>query len=182
MSDADIIDALKLAVTAIGGITLFFIGRFEYSKSVKVKRAEFLDKLVTEFLNKDTEVARNMLDDYVYVIEENRELDPVAQKSQATPLAAYLRDHDIDPIGRKDEIAVRRSFDKLLDFMTKLSYYLSNNLISSSELQYFRYYIHKIDNKAEVKGYISKYFYLEDFILLFNAVNGTSNRQGYRNA
>lgn len=171
MNDADIIEVIKASTTAIGAGIVFFVGRFEYQKTIKIKRAEFLDNLISEFLDKDTEIARSMLDDYVYVTENLKELNPIEQKEKAVKLGWYLRDHDKVPIANNDEIKVRKSFDKLFDFLTKLSYYHANKLISASELTYFRYYLNKLEQKkAEVDVYIEKYFYRKDIESLLAAV------------
>lgn len=164
------VERIKFIVAAIGSIVLFVIGRLEYLKTVKIRRAEFLDKLITDFLDRGTEIARYMLDDYVYVKKENRKETPIRQKELAIPLKNYLRNHNIDPIGTEDEIIVRKSFDRLLDFFAKLSYYKNQNLITANELQYFKYYLNKIYKKEEVIGYIKTYFEVRDFKILFNAL------------
>jgi hypothetical protein len=171
MSDADIIEIVKISVAAIGAIIVFFVGRYEYRKSIKIKRAEFLDKLIAEFLDKETEIARSLLDDYIYVTDELKGLSTEEQKQKAVKLGFYLRDHDKCPIKNTDEIKVRKSFDELFDFFTKLSYYLSNNLISASELTYFKYYLNKLEQKKDdVNEYINKYFYMKDFQTLLIAL------------
>jgi hypothetical protein len=172
MKEEFINELIKISLTVIGGLYIFFAGRKEYIRTQKLKRAEFLDKLISDFLAPETEIARKMLDDYVYVKKENRNKSPQDQKNLAIPLATYLRNHlNEEPIGMQDEIEVRNSFDKLLDFFTKLSYYLNNKLISPRELTYFKYYIVKIKDKQEVIKYISAYYYPEDFVLIFSAID-----------
>ena len=157
--------------TAIGGIYVFFRGISEYRANTRIKRAEFLDKLISEFLNPEIDIARGLLDDYVYVSKDNRDKSPTEQKELSKPLSTFLRDHRIEPIGTVDEIAVRRSFDKLLDFFTRLSYYLRQELISSAELSYFKYYIRKVQDKSEVTSYIRAYYFWDDFAILFKAID-----------
>lgn len=154
---------------AIGGLFLFFRGYLEYRKSNRTKRAEFLEKMITEFNTPDKKIALNLLDDYVYVKEEDRTIDPREQLAKAVPLAHYLRNHRQEPISGHDEVEVRRSFDHLLDFFTRLSYYIQNDLMTSRELIYFRYYIDKMQHKPEVRDYIRFYFYERDFLCLFEA-------------
>ncbi len=155
-------------VTSTGGLIAFLWGIYIYQADTRIKRAEFLDKLIKEFLNPDIDIARNMLDDYVYVEKENRNRTPAEQKAVAKPLALFLRDHTTEPIGLRDEIAVRKSFDKLLDFFTRLSYYAKQKLITREELSYFRYYVDKIENKPEVIAYLKRYYYMDDFNHLFS--------------
>jgi hypothetical protein len=133
MSDADIIEIFKVSGAAAGTIIVFLVGRVEYRNSIKIRRAEFLDKLIAEFQDKNTSIARGLLDDYVYVTDKMKELTPSQQKEMAEPLSKYLRDHHEHPIENDEEIKVTKSFDALFDFFTKLSYYLSNKLISPKE-------------------------------------------------
>jgi hypothetical protein len=171
MKEESVNELIKIGLAVISGLYIFFAGRKEYIRNQKLKRAEFLDKLISEFLAPETEIARKMLDDYVYVKKENRNKAPQEQKNLAIPLSTYLRNHLMEPIGMPDEIDVRNSFDKLLDFFTKLSYYLNNKLISPRELTYFKYYIEKIKDKQEVIKYISAYYYPEDFAIIFSAID-----------
>ena len=176
MEESSWIEIVKLIVTIAGGIVAFLYGRKEYLKSIEIKRAEFLDKLISDFLDKGTEIARNMLDDYVYVKKENRGKHPLEQKTLAIPLKTYLRNHKeekkgMDPIGRDDEFDVRKSFDSLLDFFTKLSYYLRQDLITPAELGYFKYYLLKLEEKKDdVEEYIDTYFYKNDIQVVIDAV------------
>lgn len=158
--------------TAIGGMVAFFKGLKEYQSNNRIKRAEFLEKLIVEFLDTKSDIARGMLDDYVYVSEAHREASPIEQQELAIPLVTYLRDHVIEPIGTHDEIKVRKSFDQLLDFFTKLSYYLKQELITPAELSYFKYYLKKIKSKPEVQAYIKRYYEWNDFVLLLDALDG----------
>jgi hypothetical protein len=176
-----IIEICKILGAAVGGVTVFLIGRVEYRKSVKIKRAEFLDKLIEEFLDDNTAIARSMLDGYVYVTEEMKEMSPMEQKENAVSLKKYLRNHEDEPIANVSEIKVRKSFDSLFDFFTKLSYYLSNDLISPSELTYFRYYLNKLDErKDEVDVYIKKYFYVQDIAIVMDALKKLNSKDSFR--
>lgn len=146
---------------AIGGLFLFFRGYLEYKRANATKRAEFLDKMITEFHSEEKKAALALLDDYGYA-------SPTGLPSM--PLYVYLRDHRQQPIANNDEVAVRKSFDNLLDFCTRLSYYIQNDLMSSRELIYFRYYLEKLRDKQEVRAYIGNYFYPRDFNELFDAL------------
>lgn len=142
----------------------------EFRSNNKIKRAEFLEKLITEFHHSKTEIARSLLDDFIYVSKANRDLTPEEQLNRSQSLSSLLRNHKIEPITTPNEIKVRESFDHLLDFFTKLSYYLKQQLINPAELSYFRYYLDKMENKPEVKAYIENYYYLDDFDLLYTSV------------
>jgi hypothetical protein len=78
-----------------------------------------------------------------------------------------LRDHRKNPVTSALEIEIRDSFCALLDYFSKLNYYLQNKLISKDELEYFRYYINKVMNNEAVNSYIASYYYNRDFRLLF---------------
>jgi hypothetical protein len=155
--------------TAVGGIIAFLKGLKEYQANNRIKRAEFLEKLIVEFLESKNDIARALLDDYIYVSEANRNASPIEQKEMAIPLSTFLRDHIAEPIRSADEIKVRKSFDNLFDFLTKLSYYLKQQLITPAELSYFKYYLEKIKNKPEVIAYIKRYYYWDDFSNLISA-------------
>lgn len=157
------------AITILGGSLAFWKGLSELRANSRIKRVEFLEKLINDFNHSNTSIARNLLDDYVYIEEENRQLPFEEQGKNAKNLSAYLRNHKEFPITSSGEIKVRQSFDQLLDFFSRLSYYLKQKLISPAELSYFRYYLDKIESKPEVKGYIKLYFYEDDFNVLFQA-------------
>lgn len=168
--DANTFELIAKILGGAGGLILFFRGYQEYRRSNKIKRAEFLEKLIADFHADGHRIAINLLDDYVYVKTEDRSLSPAEQMSKSVSLQVLLRDHRKEPITEIEAIAVRRSFDQTLDFFTRLSYYLQNNLITPKELIYFRYYIERIRDKKEVRNYISYYFYPGDFDELFDAV------------
>jgi hypothetical protein len=170
--DQDKIEFIVKIVTAIIAILAFLKGLNEFQKNNRIKRAEFLEKLIIEFLESKNEIARHLLDDYVYVSESDRNLSPEEQKKISKTLTTYLRNHKTDPIRFDDEIKVRKSFDNLFDFFTKLSYYLNQKIITPAEISYFRYYLEKIESKPEVIGYINTYYYLDDFNRLFATFKG----------
>lgn len=146
---------------AIGGLILFYRGYMEYRRANATKRAEFLDKMITEFGAPEKKVALLLLDDYGYTGEHG---------FCAVDLTVVLRDHSKQPIATLIEVDCRKSFDNLLDFCTRLSYYLQNELMSSRELIYFRYYLEKLRTNAAVRAYIARYFYEKDFEELFDAI------------
>lgn len=84
------------------------------------------------------EYAKNILD--------GRNLNP--EQGWKYPLGYYSK-YDLaiilraDPNGIDDlgEVAIRRSFDALLDFFCKLDYLLNINLVKVEEIEYFSYYV-----------------------------------------
>lgn len=146
---------------AIGGLFLFFRGFIEYRKANRTKRAEFLDKMINEFNAPEKKVAIGLLDDFGYNGEHG---------FCAVRLDEVLRDHTKQPIANLVEVDCRKSFDALLDFYTRLSYYIQNDLMSSRELIYFRYYLEKVRDNPAVRAYIARYFYPKDFAELFDAL------------
>lgn len=146
-------------VGALVGLSLLFKGYFEYQKSNQIKRAEFLEKMIVEFGAPERKLALEILEGYGHQGKNGYYL---------VDMKRTLRDHRTsEPITSSDEVAVRKSFDALLDFLTKLSYYTQNGLMSKKELIYFRYYLEKIRDQPEVRAYISSYFYPSDFDKLF---------------
>ena len=164
-SDFDII--IK-AATAAGGLYLFFRGIIEYRNNNRTKQAEFLEKLIAGFDSPKMEIAIRILDDY-----DCTDLDPEGdcEKQGATDLVTILRDHRKVPVTDKTQIKIRDSFCNLLDYFSKLNYYLKNDLISKDEIGYFRYYIDKVEDNEAIINYISFYYFESDFEKLFKEIN-----------
>jgi hypothetical protein len=94
-----------------------------------------------------------------------------AKDDLAGDLQIVLRDHkgkDTEVVDEGEQ-RVRESFDQLLEFFTKLEYYLSLKLISRSELNYFEYYISRCYYKANggVRTFAAAYGYNSLFRLFF---------------
>jgi hypothetical protein len=146
---------------ALGGLLLFFRGYLEYRRANATKRAEFLEKMIAEFNAQEKKVALYMLDDYGYT---------GALGACPVNMPLLLRNHRQAPIQTLIEVESRQSFDNLLDFYTRLSYYIQNDLMTSRELIYFRYYLEKVRDNPAVIAYIGYYFYPKDFKELFEAI------------
>ncbi|MFN5168939.1 MAG: hypothetical protein ACK5DD_04900 [Cyclobacteriaceae bacterium] len=155
--------------TFLIGFLIYKKGIAEYRGSNKVKRAEFLEKLIQDFNGEPLKTAKLLLDDFI--------VDDFYQ----TDLPKVLRDHKSTGIEKDAELKIRASFDALLDFFIKLSYYRQNELITRDELIYFRYYIRKIaitdwdkkneDPKAEgIRIFITTYYEKDPFEFLFKEV------------
>jgi hypothetical protein len=147
---------------ALGGLLLFFRGYLEYRRSNATKRADFLEKMISEFKLPEKKIAIALLDDFGYT--------GTHPCPDGVNLTEVLRNHHHRAINTMMEVDVRASFDQLLDFYTKLSYYIQNDLMSSRELIYFRYYIEKVEQNKAVEAYIRCYFYWSDFEALYKAL------------
>lgn len=174
-------------LTLVVGVAALGKGLLEYSKANRTKRAEFLLNLVNQFDSKTYFRSKRLLDDFIVSKKTNDELK-VLSPDQVRALPCYhltktLRDHKEATITDEDELMLRREADKLLDFFSRLSYYYDNGLITSKELGYFEYYLHKInylkpkpkDHEQErlqaFKSYIAIYFKPADFERLFWHLN-----------
>ena len=126
-------------------------GLIEFSKNNRMKRAEFLEKLISEFNEGKMLLAKKILDDFWIDLEAEKDatdLDvikngslEVKEKQQLKQLVKdLLRHHSTRSVVNNNEHRARESFDDLLDFFTKLDYYLSLKLISKQELGYFIYF------------------------------------------
>jgi len=154
-------------------------GLFEYIKSNRMKRAEFLEALIKEFNDDKMFIAKKLLDDFwIDRASKNptatdKELIENGSKEKNENLnndfRDILKDHKGGPVTIEVDHRVRQSFDDLLDFFTKLEYYLNLKLISKDELLYFRYYLARCSFKADGKvlEYADAYGYPSLFRLLY---------------
>lgn len=140
---------ISLTIATIASIK----GLLEYSKAQKYKKIEHLENLIKEFEDEKTKLARDLLDDFW--------LEDIKGKViKYGNLSHVLRFHRPDGVIDKVEQEVRASFDKLLDFFSKLQYLRKLNLISTKDLYYFEYYLKKIFNNEAVMKYAEMYGYL----------------------
>lgn len=153
----------------VGG---FIKGLIEFSKTNKIKRAEFLEKLILEFNDPKMFIAKRILDDFWIETHGDPEMtdskllesgslkkkEPAELKQLVKKL---LRSHSDESVTGYGEHRARQSFDDMLDFFTKLEYYLSLKLISKQELSYFKYYFERCAYKADgaVLDYAENYGY-----------------------
>lgn len=155
-----------------GGLTLFtFYMTFkEFKGNNKTKRAEFLEKLTEEFNDPKMFLAKRILDDFWIEVEGSQQLTDVdlirlgsekgIKKIDLTEKVKHLlRHHETVSVTGFGEQKTRQSFDDLLDFFTKLEYYINLKLNSEKELDYFGYYLNKSANKADgaILAYAKKY-------------------------
>ncbi len=155
-------------------------GLLEYIKANRIKRAEFLEKLIVEFNESGLFIAKRILDDFWVNTEGNREnsdeeliREGSREKKEKEVLKSLvkelLRNHTERSVTGEGEHRARQSFDDLLDFFTKLDYYLTLKLISKQELNYFLYFIQRCAFKADgaVMKYAETYGYPSLFRLFF---------------
>lgn len=175
-------------ISFITALFLFIRGFREYRKANRTKRAEFLENLIKMFDESSILEGKKLLDDFIVSTVDKKIIDKYSQKEidnlPCYQLPETLRYHLTKPITDDDELLVRESLDKLLDFFAKLSYYYSNDLVSRKELKYFKYYIDKINyhnvksltttyeiNKLKaIQKYIELYFDKNDYEILFEAL------------
>lgn len=167
----------------IGGIitlTGAIKGLMEFIKNNRIKRAEFLEKLIQEFNEPKLFLAKRLLDDFWVEPDGAESMSDIkllkmgsAEKKDAGQLSALfrelLRNHAERSVTGYGEQQSRQSFDDLLDFFTKLDYYLSLQLISKQELIYFLFYFERCAFKADgaVMSYAITYGYPSLFRLLY---------------
>ena len=163
-------------VTIIGLIK----GLFEFTKANRIKRAEFLEKLILEFNESKMFLAKRILDDFWVEPNGTKEMSNEELLSRGSQekkekdelkllVKDLLRNHGERSVTGEGEQRARQSFDDLLDFFTKLDYYLTLRLISKPELNYFLYYIQRCAYKADgaVMQYAETYGYPALFRLFF---------------
>jgi hypothetical protein len=145
---------VELSLKVVGlivAIVVAFKGVIEYSNSQKIKKFEILNKLIEEFEHKKTELARLILDEFS--VEQGKE------KVYKSDLRETLRNHKDKIIPYGIETEVRESFDKLLDFYSKLDYMIMLGLLKKRDLFYFRYFLKKIIEDEAIMNYVKIYGY-----------------------
>jgi hypothetical protein len=149
------------AVTAIGGLVIGLITYRTQSKESRFLRAKDTQKdiifpIIKEFdESKGMKYAKDILDGKNIVPRQGWEVNYGYYKM--ANLAIILRDHKKNDINDPGEMAIRHSFDVLLDFFCKLEYLLDIKLIDEREIEYFRYYIETASEKKPIMDYINTY-------------------------
>ena len=173
-------DISAVIATAIG-VGGFGFGIFSYFRSELERRKQTIFPLIDEFnTDKKLFVAKSLLDNYSFkrevlagflftqnfdvsdaYIEKGSMMAQVREGLEGydsqIDLTEILRNHKIREVTAAHEIAIRMSFDSLLDFFAKLEYLLSMKLIKMSELEYFMYFIKKTAKNVAVVNYMNIY-------------------------
>jgi len=164
-----------LIPTVVGGVGAFW-GIFTYREAQKLKRKEILFPLIDEFDNsKKMFLAKSILDDFTCSLpdspEDASQLGKIILQDYKNPkdlkelyhvdnLSRALRYHkaeQAEDVTDQRELAVRQSFDAIIDFYAKLEYLKRIGLLKEEELDYFNYYYDKLASSKVVKDYVDKY-------------------------
>jgi len=169
---SEFIGIIIAIITSIIAIIGFVKGLKEYKNNNRIKKAEFLEKLIDEFNDNKMFLAKRVLDDFyidvelsgnetdVEIIEKSNKIS-IEDVEYVKKIKNILRNHKEEVILNPVEHRVRQSFDDLLDFFEKLVYYFELELISPKELKYFKYYIEKCFEISGVKDYAKNYGFKE---------------------
>lgn len=144
-----------------------------YSMSPNNNVHDILYKLISDFDNdKAMQLAKEILDDYRFEYEDKdipqvqkgigggEMVIPTIIKIGKKDLNVVLRDHKGNPIKKDYEIKIRKSFDRLLDFYSKLYLFYYRDILNVEDLLYFEYYMRKIVNDENVINYINTYNFM----------------------
>lgn len=126
-------------ITVLIVILTFIRGIYEYIKSIKWKKSEFLSKEVKEFF-KDEDVikVKAMLDWDVRYLEINGKEVKVTNDF----LISALQTHNNKSKFTQEEAAIRDIFDNFFDKISYFSIYIDNKLVDKKEVKkYLSYYI-----------------------------------------
>jgi len=101
------------------------------------------------------EYAKLILDDYVITPKEGWKFR--GNYYHISNLEKILRSHSQEPITDIGEVAIRGSFDSLLQFFAKLDYLVKIHHIRLKYIDYFNYYINRASNEKARLQYIRYY-------------------------
>lgn len=110
---SDIISFISMILVVIGG----WFGYHQWKKSVKIKRAEYLNEL-TEKIRTDDDIS-----EMIYILD-------------------YDQEWYIESFHQSGEL--ERKMDKTLSYFSYICYLFENNLIEKSEFNFFKYEIDRI--------------------------------------
>lgn len=153
---SDIASIIAAGIGAAAGLGGLSWGLYTYKGEQNSKRKGILFPLIEEFdKSKEMEFAKGILDgknikpkwDWKY---------PWGYYKKSN-LSIILRNHKPDGIDDLGEVAIRYSFDALLDFFCKLEYLLKIKLVKPEEVDYFTYYTKIAANEEPIRSYINYY-------------------------
>lgn len=154
-------DIKDLAATA--AVLTFIKVVFEYIKSQKWKRAEFLTKEVKEFYD-DSDIKNVLL-----LLDWNEKKIKVDNKDISVNdelLKTALITHNKNDIFTEDQSSIRYLFDRFFDELSRFNLHIESGLVREVDVyRYFNYYVnilHKVGRKDEAlvkvfTDYISYY-------------------------
>ena len=162
----------------IGAVTAG-IGLYSYRDSIKVKKkgvvTDIVFPLISEFnTSMEFKIARDILDDKGYRFAESGSSISSNQKANGydynaggvlypKPVIRYndlyitLRDHSRIWIYSREEDKVRISFDAFLDFLARLEYLMTIDLLDREDLRLFDYFVEKAAENIGVRNFVRIY-------------------------
>jgi hypothetical protein len=181
-------DTIKL-VGLIGGLIAFLFGYYEFWKSQKWKRAEWVATEVTDFLNDPMVRAALTMIDWggkpVLLFPEKTDPNERYFQTSDEIISRALEHHSLHGPYNPAEAAIRDCFDRLLDRFERFNHFIESNLISEFDIKpYFHYWFERVGN-VEIKssGVGFKrirqiHQYIHDYG--FHGVSGLFKRFGYQ--
>ena len=184
----DKFDVWIKVLTLIGSIIAFIFTLITWKEQNYIKRAEFLESKIKEFNDTPTLVARYILDGFATVDTNNAAaMQMTAQQmiDKGSSRIGIATDIKLDSIGKTLNVVlpdtsiarqkVKISFDRLLDFFSKLNWYIDLNLMKKEEAEYFDYYIKQCIENEGVKTYACSYRF-KGFFALAKKLNLTQGK------
>lgn len=131
----DIINFISMILVVIGG----WVGYHQWKKSVKIKRAEYLNEL-TEKIRTDEDIS-----EMIYILD-------------------YDSNWYVESFHQSGEF--ERKMDKTLSYFSYICYLFNNNLIEKGEFDFLKYKINRIlRNKSTIKYFYNLYHFSEKYNL-----------------
>jgi len=177
---------LKIGAFAIS-ILLLIKGIYEYTKSQKWKKAEFVSKEVKEFYN-DFDIKRAL----ILLDWNSNELDLKPNEIEGSVkfyftdklILSSLQTHRESSGFSNEEVVIKNVFDSLFDKLTMFNNYIETGLIKIKDIKpYLIYYIQiladtKNDRKSE-KVRIQIWKYINEYG--YDKVKAFCNKFGFNN-
>lgn len=126
-------------ITIIIIILTFIKGIYEYVKSIRWKKSEFLSKEIKEFFS-DSDITKvtMVLDWNIRLIEIDGKITRIDDQF----LISALQPHTVKDKFTKEEAIIRDLFDKFFDKLSYFNIYIKNGLVNKEEVKiYLSYYL-----------------------------------------
>lgn len=169
-------DLLLKALALLGAATAFFVGLWQYVRAQRWRRAEWVAREVSAFIQ-DPAVrsALHMIDwgdrSVRLFTAESRE-DGELVRVTDDMVAKALQHHGQRPDGFSvHEAAIRDAFDRFLDGLERLEAFLQAGLISGSDVRpHVAYWIHHIRSAQSGDGTVERLVQLRAYIEAYGYV------------
>jgi hypothetical protein len=150
-------------IALVGGLITVTIGLVTYRQNQTLKKKDIMKDIITpliaEYDSPKFKIATNLLDN-----KEGPEdlFDGIMRKSTSSDLGYLLRDRHDEPahLLTNSNQRVREAFDAFLNFLVKLEYLVSVDILDKKEnggLIYFSYFIDKAAKQEDVLKYMEAY-------------------------